>query len=226
MHDSKYKKLLQLAENKYRKNALDSHGWDHILRVLDYCKTLSAEKGIKTEILFPACVLHDLGRTKKKEKSHAESTAIAEKLLRKAGYREDLLKQIVVCIRSHSVDSKQEPVSEEAKILFDADKLDSYGAIGLARFFILAGEHGDSLNESAQESFERITKLNAVGGFHTKEAEKIGRAKAKTAFIFYYLLFKELKENGKTKTLENILIAKYGSLKGQLILKTLGKLFN
>ena len=38
------------------------------------------------------------------------------------------------------------PNSKEAKILFDADKLDSIGAIGIGRAFLFAGEIGAKLH--------------------------------------------------------------------------------
>lgn len=55
--------------------------------------------------------------------------------------KDNKIELIVECIRSHRYRSKFQPESIEAKILFDADKLDSIGAIGIARSFAWIGEH-------------------------------------------------------------------------------------
>ena len=223
-NDSKYKTLLSLAEKEYNKMKLNSHNWGHILRVLDNCNKLNVNNQLNKDIIFPAIVLHDLGRKNKKESNHSESTAQAEKILAKTGYNKQLISEIIDCIKSHSTESKNQPKSIEAITLFDADKLDSYGTIGIARFFTLAGEQNWGLEQASNKAFERITQLNKIDGFYTKEAEKIGKTKAKTAFIFYYLLFKELKEKEKNESLKKILTKKYGNLKTTILIKTLEKI--
>ena len=49
---------------------------------------------------------------------------------------------IIHCIRSHRFRGNCRPETLEAKILFDADKLDAIGAIGIARAYQFAGEVG------------------------------------------------------------------------------------
>jgi len=225
MNESNYTKLLFLAEEKYKNINIESHDWQHILRVLNYCKKINKKENVNNKILFPACILHDLGRENGKESIHSESITVAKNLLIRANYDQDLITKILACIKSHSVDSKNKPVSLEAKILFDADKLDSYGAIGVSRFFMMANEQNWSLQKSADKAFERITKLNEINGFYTKEAESIGLSKAKKTFVYYYSLFKELGDTKKVKFLESILTNKYGKLKGKLFLAILKTLY-
>ena len=194
MDDKKYAQLLDLAEQEYKKMGIKSHNWEHILRVVKYCDKLSTTNQSNKDILFPAAILHDLGREKNAENNHSESTSTAKQILEKSGYDTLLINQIIDCIKSHSIDSTEEPSSLEAKILFDADKLDSLGTIGIARFFILAGEQGWNLDEATNEALRRITKLKKMNGFYTTQAKKLGAPKAKTAIKFYDQLFKELEK--------------------------------
>jgi uncharacterized protein len=52
------------------------------------------------------------------------------------------------CIKSHRFRGHEEPQSLEAQILFDADKLDSIGAVGIGRAFLFAGQIGAKLHDA------------------------------------------------------------------------------
>ncbi len=211
-------KLAQLAKKEYKKIGV-SHDWNHVKRVKENALKISEKEGGDKTILLPACLLHDLGRSKGKEKKHSSNVMLTVKILQNSGYNTGDVDEIVGCIKTHSF--KNTPKSLEAKILFDADKLDSYGAVGVARFFMLAGEHNWSLRESADKAFERMAALDKVGGFYTTEGEKIGLSKAKIAFLLYYSFFQELNEHEKVKGLEKMLAHKLGPLKSKFMLKTL-----
>ena len=53
---------------------------------------------------------------------------------------------ILHCIRSHRFRGNHTPETREAQVLFDADKLDAIGAVGVARAFLFAGEVGARLH--------------------------------------------------------------------------------
>lgn len=135
-----------------------SHGPDHSERVLNLALTIGQKMKARLAIIAPAALLHDIGR---KEESlsrgricHAQRGAeLADKLLRELGYGEDELEAICHCIRSHRFRNAHQPESLEAKILFDADKLDSIGAIGIGRAFLFAGQIGARLHNPEQDPF-------------------------------------------------------------------------
>jgi uncharacterized protein len=56
--------------------------------------------------------------------------------------------RVADCVRSHRYRGAHRPASREAKLLFDADKLDSLGAVGIGRAFLFAGEVGARLHNS------------------------------------------------------------------------------
>ena len=65
-------------------------------------------------------------------------------------------------IETHRFRSDEEPSSVEAKILFDADKLDMIGAVGIARSFMIADKWGQRMYSNV--NLEDYVKSNLVGG--------------------------------------------------------------
>lgn len=213
---------MKIAKMEYSRTRGGSHDWSHIARVINYCKEISPREGADLEIVLPAAVLHDIGR--EGEKIHGSSQQIV-KILDKAGYKGKELSPIVECIVAHSTYSNSKPRSIEAKVLFDADKLDSYGAIGVSRFFLLCGEQNLTLSSSVNKALDRITKLNKLSGFYTKTGRELGLSKAKKAFMFYYLLFSELGNVKQLKHLENLLMGQVGGINTKLFKLAIAKLF-
>ena len=72
---------------------------------------------------------------------------------------------ILHCIRSHRFRGKGKPESIEAKVLFDADKLDAIGAIGVARAFLFAGEVGARLHNAEANFSETVSYSREDTGY-------------------------------------------------------------
>ena len=53
---------------------------------------------------------------------------------------------IIHCIASHRFRKGPAPATIEARVLFDADKIDAIGAVGIARAYLFAGEIGARLH--------------------------------------------------------------------------------
>jgi uncharacterized protein len=73
---------------------------------------------------------------------------MAAPILKKLPISEEQRENILHCIRSHRFRGNHAPMTAEAKVLFDADKLDAIGAVGVARAFLFAGELGARLHNS------------------------------------------------------------------------------
>ena len=128
-----------------------SHGWDHVVRVRRLAEAIAREEGARLDVVVPAALLHDIGRQAEEESGgsvcHAGLGAReAGALLDEMGAGPELRDAIVHCVATHRFRSGAAPRSLEAKVLFDADKLDSIGAIGLGRAFLYAGEVGARLH--------------------------------------------------------------------------------
>jgi uncharacterized protein len=132
-------------------NAHGSHDWDHTQRVYNLCLHIGESEGADLEVLKIAAYLHDVGRPFQDESkgaiSHEEKgVEMARALLGKYPISEGQKANIIHCIRSHRFRGECQPETLEAKVLFDADKLDAIGAIGIGRSFLFAGEVGAKLH--------------------------------------------------------------------------------
>jgi uncharacterized protein len=128
-------------------NSALSHNWEHTCRVCNLCRHIGQVEGADLEILMVSAYLHDVGRAWQDQSKgavcHAEKGAeIARALLDKYAIPNERKACIVHCIRAHRFRGNCRPTTLEAKTLFDADKLDSIGAIGIGRAFQFAGEVG------------------------------------------------------------------------------------
>jgi uncharacterized protein len=131
--------------------ARGSHAWDHTERVYGLCMHIGRAERADLEVLAIAAYLHDVGRPFEDESKgticHAEKGAeIAKTLLVNYPLSTEKKSNIVHCIGSHRFRGNNPPESLEARTLFDADKLDSIGAIGIGRAFLFAGEVGAKLH--------------------------------------------------------------------------------
>ncbi len=133
------------------KKTKGSHDWDHTMRVLNLCAHIGKKEAADLKILKFAALLHDIGRSYEDESSgkvcHAAKGAeLAGRMLKKYGLSRDETDRIIHCIQTHRFRGRKKPLTREAKVLFDADKLDSIGAVGIGRAFLFAGEVGAKLH--------------------------------------------------------------------------------
>jgi len=139
-----------IAENMLT-HAKGSHDWEHTLRVSRLCRGIGDAEAADMTVLMVAAYLHDIGRgyqdAAKGAVCHAEKGAqLASAIISKLSITESQRENILHCIRSHRFRGAVKPESIEAKVLFDADKLDAIGAVGVARAFLFAGEVGACLH--------------------------------------------------------------------------------
>jgi uncharacterized protein len=100
---------------------------------------------VDRELLELAVLLHDVEQPAGRKRDHVQlSVRTAGLMLREAGCPIERATQVLEVIAQHSTEHVEtvHPSSNEAKILFDADKLDGLGAVGIARVFSLFGQMG------------------------------------------------------------------------------------
>ena len=129
------------------------HGPDHTERVYHLALILGRALDARLDILAAAALLHDIGRRfesdSKGEVCHARKGAeLARTILADLGFSAPDIEAITHCIRAHRFRGLEPPRTLEAEILFDADKLDSIGAIGIGRAFLFAGQIGAKLHDA------------------------------------------------------------------------------
>ena len=135
----------------YFRDARGSHHWDHTLRVCRLCDRIGTAEGVEMDVLLTAAYLHDIARGFQDDANgavcHAETGArLAAPIVAELPLSAEQRDNVLHCIRSHRFRGSHKPQTAEAMVLFDADKLDAIGAIGVARAFLFAGEIGARLH--------------------------------------------------------------------------------
>ena len=212
-----------LLENYMLSCMKDSaHDKEHIYRVLyNALEIAKSEKDVDYDVLISACLLHDIGRKEQFEDPtlcHAQvGGEKAFKFLTEHGFNVEFAEQIKHCIVTHRYRKNKLPQSLEAKILFDADKLDVSGALGIARtlmykgiacepmYFVLPNGMVSNGENDIEPSFfqEYKYKLEKLySNFYTERGAEIAKCRQSAAAEFYNNLYQEINssyKNGKTE---------------------------
>jgi len=131
---------------QYYDQADSAHDFDHILRVLHLVERIGVAEGADMEILRTAALLHDIGRAEEIRDGVCHAEIGAEKAREVlAEWPPDKVEAVAHAIATHRFRNDAAPQTLEARILYDADKLDCIGAIGVARAYAVGGLMGQRL---------------------------------------------------------------------------------
>lgn len=145
---------LQSLENSFaaylRKNIHNedgSHDLGHFRRVWNTCQRIDASEGAHGDlyVLLAASYFHDIVSVPKNHPDRSRSSVLSGE--KTAGilasdfpmFPSDKIPAVCHAIEAHSFSAGIPPVSYEAKVLQDADRMEALGAIGIARTFYTAG---------------------------------------------------------------------------------------
>ncbi|MCY6485514.1 HD domain-containing protein [Clostridium aestuarii] len=206
----------QRIESFMLKNMNDTvHDCLHVYRVLNYAIQIAdtIEK-IDTEVVIISALLHDIGRVdeiRNPSLCHAKiGSKKAKEFLINNGYSEGKANHVADCILTHRYKKNLKPQTMEAKIIFDADKLDLTGTVGTARAILFGGQIEEPLylvgddrlptkglpSEEASLFREYNRKLNKLFlKLNTEKAKEIGIEQQKTMDSYFMNLFKEVNRN-------------------------------
>ena len=181
-----------------------SHGWEHIKRVYKLALFVAEQENADAFIVGMAALMHDLGHlSTDMSLHHADlSMSMAGELLLVDDVSDDMREAILHAIAAHSFSLGIEPGTLEAKVVRDADRLDSLGAIGILRWAItgtvrrtretqiyhpddpFAGWHTlDDRRYMLDHFFTKLLRLDDTMATQTGRA----LAQARTAFMRAYL---------------------------------------
>ena len=152
-----------------------AHDLSHVLRVLKYSYIINKTEKANLRIVEAMVLLHDVVRFEDshEKKSMRFSLDKAKEMLTELNYKKKEIERILDGISSHSLHSKykKKPKTKEAKILFDADKIDAAGYCGIARWLFYCS--------NMNRTIERAAKLY-LQELHTVRAENKDIAYTKT----------------------------------------------
>ena len=189
-----------------------AHDRQHVYRVLNNALVIAeTEPAVNYDVLLCACLLHDIGRPDQlKDPTLCHAAVGSEKAYRfllDNAYPEAFAQHVRSCIRTHRFRKNDQPQSLEARILFDADKLDVVGAIGIARTLVYKGTVSDPLytrtpdgkisdgtNEEPSSFFREYKfKLeNLYDRFYTETGARLAEQRRDAAVSFYQNLYAEV----------------------------------
>ncbi len=151
---------IEFARTLYPAEADSAHDFDHVLRVVAMADRIAEAEGADREVVHAAALLHDIGLDEGRAGHEISAANRAKEILRAHGYDEPFCITVAHAIESHRFRSGPTPHTLEAKVLFDADKLDAIGAIGVARAFAFGAHRGQKLWGEVPPDY--IDQLNGV----------------------------------------------------------------
>jgi uncharacterized protein len=151
------------------------HGFDHVRRVYHLARYLALQEGADLEVVSAAALLHDIdsgapppqAETDLRNNHQHAAADFAAQILTGEGWSVENIAAVQHAIRAHRFrDDRERPQTSEARVLFDADKLDAIGAIGVARALAYAVQAGTPAYATPSAQF-RQTGLLAPGETHS-----------------------------------------------------------
>ena len=191
--------LLNLIQ-KELKHKTGAHDINHLIRVKNIAESIGKEEGANLKILEAMSLLHDIVRPENSEDRYhtIHSATKAQEILKRVGFSNNEIETVVQGIRSHSIhsDFTKEPASLEARILFDADKIEAVGYIGVSRWFMTMASKNVSLKEAALIYIETVRKFKKTKGkLYTKLGNKLINSKVSFSVNFMKKLLKQLEKD-------------------------------
>ena len=126
-----------------------AHDLPHLQRVWHTVRTLQAEEGGDFEVLLAAVLLHDCVAVEKNSPLRSQASRLAAdkaaNVLAELAWPASKIAAVSHAIEAHSFSANITPLTLEAKLVQDADRLDSLGMLGVARTFYVAGRMGSAL---------------------------------------------------------------------------------
>jgi len=196
-------KKIEKEAKRYFKGASGCHDWTHVERVKNLALHIGKAEKADLKLLEVAILLHDIGRRDEMKTKGAfchaiQSGKIARKILPKYGFKQKKIDEIVHCIEAHRYRNDIVPSTIEARVLFDADKLDSIGAVGIGRAFLFAGGPGSNIMYNGKEKELAKTNKNFT---YKKDDSAVLEYEIKLKYVKNKMLTKEGKMIAKERHL-------------------------
>jgi uncharacterized protein len=186
-------KKIELEARKFFVGASGCHDWTHVERVRNLAVRIAKKEKADLFIVEVAALLHDIGRKSEMANKglfcHAvQGGILARKILKKYDLKKETIENIIHAIEAHRFRENLPPRTLEARVVYDADKLDSIGAVGIGRDFIFAGHSGSNSLYTGNE--KKLAKSGKDYSF-TKEDSPILEYEIKLKKIKNKILTKE-----------------------------------
>jgi len=134
--------------------------------------------------------LHDIGAyypDVAKDKYHEEDTKRTVKTLKRIKLSDEKKRRIVEAVAKHGSDPKYRRKSEpiEITILRDADKMEAFGPIGVARIIAVRTLRGDTLQKIVRDFYTRGHLKQKWDAITLPEARKLAKKDYQYSMKFF-----------------------------------------
>jgi uncharacterized protein len=192
---------IELEARKFFVGASGCHDWTHVERVRNLALRIAKKEKADLFVVEVATLLHDIGRKSEMANKglfcHAvQGGILARKILKKYDFKKETIENVIHAIEAHRFRENLPPRTLEARVVYDADKLDSIGAIGVARDFVFARQFGAKALYTGNE--KKLAKSGKDYSF-TKEDSPILEYEIKLKKIKNKILTKEGKRIAKER---------------------------
>lgn len=160
------------------------HDYEHAIRVYENAKILL--KGNYNELVLVSALVHDLIDDKISTDKDRDKQDLFTFLSNY--YDEKFISFVDEIIENISFRTGRVPTSFEGKIVQDADRLDSLGAVGIARTFAFGGKHSRNLykpgtNDTISHFYDKLLKLSDLMNTKQGKREALRRTKFMKKFL-------------------------------------------
>lgn len=179
-----------------------AHDFHHAMRVYRNAESICKVEAGDMDVVLVAALMHDVEvcpkGSAKSLLSVDDRADVAREFLIDCGWQQDKIDKVCYCISTHT--QGLTPSTIEGKILQDADRLDTLGAIGIARAFSISGSENRSFY-NPEDPFHILERelcqrdwtldhffkelLRVKNSMHTLTARKL--AQERTLFMWRFL---------------------------------------
>jgi uncharacterized protein len=164
-------KIEEFALHKV-KNLDYCHDKDHVLRTVKFVEILAPKEKADLEVCKVAAYLHDIGQSVQKKGHEEISAGMAGEFLKSLNLPDNFIEKVCHAIEHHKSSKIKDAKTTEAKVLYDADKLQVVGVYAFCRNL---AEHlvleklplNEAVKLTQEQQEERFTMLQ------TKTARKM-----------------------------------------------------
>lgn len=164
---------------KYLADDSGGHDPTHIDRVVKNAETIMAREKSSADrnLVILCCLLHDIDDRKIND---VDDESRLKKFCAERGWIEAIynaVKSVISRVSYTDNPDYDKDLSEEAKIVQDADRLDALGAVGIARAFAYGGKSGRNMLDTPKHFYDKLFKLPEL--MNTEAGRAIAKERVK-----------------------------------------------
>jgi uncharacterized protein len=168
-----------------------AHSYAHVDRVAKIATILAEAEKADKELVQTAALLHDIGRAVGEPHNETGAKLAREILEQSTNYPQERIEIIVKIILLHPIAFRDRLETLEEKIVWDADKIDLLGVVGIARVFHWLGKK--PFDTAVNTCFKELKPIYNL--LNTSSARKIAEQRHRRTITSLSALREELSTN-------------------------------